>query len=84
MVEAAGVEPASEEVTGRETTYLVAFPLALLPANIRRPRSEYDKKREPLVLGLASGLGPHPETSLLCDALSRPIGEAAEDGNLTN
>jgi len=25
MVEAAGVEPASEEVTGQETTYVVAF-----------------------------------------------------------
>ncbi len=55
-----------------------------LKGHIRRPRSEHDKKRGPLVLDLASALGPHAKASLLCDALSRPAGEAEEDGNLTN
>ena len=44
MVEAAGVEPASENVTGKETTYLVQFMRrnypALSPAPLRM-----DKKR---------------------------------------
>jgi hypothetical protein len=68
-----------------------------LKGNVRRPRSEHDKKREPLALVLAAALGPpghpseqarrgprHAEASLLCDALSRPVGEAVEDGYLTN
>ncbi len=38
--------------------------------NIHVSRSECDKKREPLVLDLASGLGLHPKASLLCDALT--------------
>jgi hypothetical protein len=55
-----------------------------LKGNVRRPRSEHDKKREPLALVLAATLRRHVEASLLCDALSRPVGEAAEDGYLTN
>ncbi len=46
MVEAAGVEPASEGVVGREPTYLVA--LTHPEGHFRRPRSECDKKRGPL------------------------------------
>jgi hypothetical protein len=52
--------------------------------NLRRSRSECDKKRDWLVLGLASVLGPHTETSLQYDVLPQPAGKAAEDGNLTN
>jgi len=40
MVEAAGVEPASENVTGQETTCLVAFPLPDFAGNFRLSRSE--------------------------------------------
>jgi hypothetical protein len=39
-VEAAGVEPASENVTGQEPTYVVEFMLRELPRNVRPMRSE--------------------------------------------
>ena len=84
LVEAAGVEPASENAASQEPTYVVAFPLPGKPGNFRLPRSECDKKRGPLAQDLISGLGPHPETSLLLDALPQPAGKAAEDGYLTN
>jgi hypothetical protein len=40
LVEAAGVEPASENVTGQETTCLFAFMPQALPWDVRGPRSE--------------------------------------------
>ncbi len=40
MVEAAGVEPASENVTGQETTCLFTFMPWALPQDVRGPRSE--------------------------------------------
>src|ERR1700689_207027 len=40
LVEAAGVEPASENVTGQETTCLFAFMPSALPGDVRGPRSE--------------------------------------------
>jgi len=40
MVEAAGVEPASENVTGQETTCLVQFLLPAFTGNVRGRRSE--------------------------------------------
>jgi hypothetical protein len=40
MVEAAGVEPASENVTGQETTCLFAFMPWALPQDVRDLRSE--------------------------------------------
>jgi hypothetical protein len=40
LVEAAGVEPASENVTGQETTCLFAFMPSALPEDVRGPRSE--------------------------------------------
>jgi hypothetical protein len=40
LVEAAGVEPASENVTGQEPTYLVAFTRRELPRHIRVLRLE--------------------------------------------
>jgi len=40
MVEAAGVEPASENDTGQEPTYLVEFTRRELPRHIRAFRSE--------------------------------------------
>ena len=40
VVEAAGVEPASENVTGQETTCLFTFMPWALPQDVRGPRSE--------------------------------------------
>jgi hypothetical protein len=40
LVEAAGVEPASENVTGQETTCLFQFMPWALPQDVRSPRSE--------------------------------------------
>ncbi len=40
MVEAAGVEPASENVTGQEPTYVVTFARRELPRHIRALRLE--------------------------------------------
>jgi hypothetical protein len=40
LVEAAGVEPASENVTGQETTCLFAFMPWALPQDLRGRRSE--------------------------------------------
>ena len=40
VVEAAGVEPASENVTGQETTCLFAFMPQALPWDVRGRRSE--------------------------------------------
>ena len=40
LVEAAGVEPASENVTGQEPTYVVAFTRRELPRHIRFLRLE--------------------------------------------
>jgi hypothetical protein len=40
VVEAAGVEPASENVTGQETTCLVQFMLLAFTKNVRDLRSE--------------------------------------------
>jgi len=41
-----------------------------LKGHFRASRSEHDKKRESLAQDLVSALGPHAETSLLCDALT--------------
>ena len=40
VVEAAGVEPASENVTGQEPTCVVTFMPWALPQDVRGPRSE--------------------------------------------
>ena len=84
MVEAAGVEPASENAVSQEPTYLVAFRLRR-SGNFRRLRSERDKKRRPLARrSHLRGPDPAAMTSPLCDALFRPVDEAGQDGNLVN
>jgi hypothetical protein len=45
MVEAAGVEPASENVTGQKTTCVVAFMPQALPWDVRGPGSERTRNR---------------------------------------
>ncbi len=44
VVEARGVEPLSENATGEEPTYLVAFMLWALPHNVRLSRSERTRR----------------------------------------
>ena len=91
MVEAAGVEPASENEVGSETTCLSAFPLPLgspkrtefwelSPLALRRRQ----ETRAASPVDLALWLGPRHDASLLCDALPQPAGEATEDGYLIN
>ena len=89
MVEAAGVEPASENVVGKEPTYLVEFKIqshlvkGALEVSPRALRT--DKKRA--WLACKSRL-EHPDiapkASPLCDVLQRPVGKATENGYLTN
>jgi len=84
MVEAAGVEPASENAVSKEPTYLVTFPRrhysALSPTALRT-----DKKRSrPAWKSRLESPDVGPKTSSLCDALSQPMSKAEEDGNLTN
>jgi len=81
-VEAAGVEPASENVTGQEPTYLFAFRLPP-KRKFRSLRSERDKKRRSLACrsrrcspDVAAAASP------LCDVLSRPVDEARQSGYL--
>jgi len=84
VVEAAGVEPASENVAGKEPTYLVEFTFpdcsGISPHALRT-----DKKRDQLVCG--SRLS-HPDVtakaSPLCDVLRQPASKAAENGYLIN
>ena len=45
MVEAAGVEPASENVTGQKPTCLVAFLPLALPKDVRGSGSERTRNR---------------------------------------
>ena len=45
VVEAAGVEPASENVTGSKTTCLVEFMPWALPQDVRAPGSEPTRNR---------------------------------------
>jgi len=79
MVEAAGVEPASEIVVNKETPCSVAF------RKVSRCALRTDKMRALLVRG-SHPHSPYPamRTSLLCDVLSQPADKAAEDGNLIN
>jgi len=45
LVEAAGVEPASENVTGQKTTCVVAFMPLALPRDVRGSGSERTRNR---------------------------------------
>jgi len=85
MVEARGVEPLSENVTGKETTCLVEF----LPWAFTPQRSSLELRTDKTFERLACRSRPEPpdvgvKTSLLCDALPQPADKAAEDGYLTN
>ena len=53
MVEAAGVEPASENVTGQENYMLSRVHAPGITLGRSRPALRTDKKREPLACGLS-------------------------------
>jgi len=79
MVEAAGVEPASEIAVSQESPCSVRFRMFSPPA------LRTDKMRRKLVRwSYGYDTDRAATTSLLCDARSRPIGEAVEDGCLVN
>ena len=85
LVEAAGVEPASENVTGKENYMLSQFMLPAFTGNVRYRALRTDKKRwqlarwsRPLPPGLEQ------KTSPLNDVFPRPAGVATEDGYLIN
>ena len=82
VVEAVGVEPTSENVTGQEPTYLVAFARRSYPP-LSRPALRTDKKRKTLArISYRRSPDVGPPASLLCDALPQPADKAAEDGYL--
>ena len=79
LVEAAGVEPASEIIVSQECSCFVRF-LLVSPPTLRT-----DKMRRKLVRwSCASNTDRAAYASLLYDVRSQPIGEAAEDGSLFN
>ena len=79
MVEAAGVEPASEIQVSKETPCVVAFRLvscnALRTDKIRIPPACRSRPANPDIAG---------QTSLLCDVLSRLADKFGENGYLFN
>jgi len=84
MVEAAGVEPASENAVSQEPTYLVRF-----LRSPRRPLSPLalrtDKKRkQPACRSRSENPDVAFRASSLCDAVSRPVSKAGDSGYLVN
>ncbi len=79
LVEAAGVEPASEIQVSKETPCVVAFRLfscdALRTDKIRIPPACRSRPTNPGIAG---------QTSLLCDVLPHLTGKFGEDGYLFN
>src|SRR2546429_9797278 len=61
MVEAAGVEPASENVTGQEPTCVVQFMPQALPWGVRERRSERTRPEENMASRLFSDTDLAPE-----------------------
>src|ERR1700757_2811573 len=83
LVEAAGVEPASENVTGQENYMLSRVHAPGITLRRSRPTLRTDKKRVPLACGLSLSFPDVEEkSSPLCDVLRRPTGEASWDGCL--
>ena len=79
MVEAAGVEPASEIAVSQEGSCFVRF-LVFSPHALRT-----DKMRRKLVRwSRASNTDREAHASLLYDVFSQPAGKAVEDGSLFN
>jgi hypothetical protein len=79
MVEAAGVEPASEIAVSQECSCFVRF-LLVSPPTLRA-----DKMRRKLVRwSRASNTDRAAHASLLYDVRSQPAGKAVEDGSLFN
>ena len=85
MVEAAGVEPASENVTGQEPTCVVqSHALGITPGSFAAAAQNGQETASASLMILSSHSDGAGKTSPLCDVRSQPTGEAAEDGYLTN
>ena len=83
MVEAAGVEPASENAVSQEPTYLVRFLRRSPDTLANRAQNRQETRSASLKISSAPpdvGL----RTSSLCDAVSRPVSKAGDDGYLVN
>ena len=79
MVEAAGVEPASEIAVSQESSCFVRFLL------VSPPQLRTDKMRRELVRwSRVSNTDRAAHASLLYDVRSQPVGKAVEDGSLFN
>jgi len=72
MVEAAGVEPASEKANNREPSCFSQF-IFISSLALRTGKDATATSLIDLVFHRADGAG---KTSLLCDVVYRPIGEA--------
>jgi hypothetical protein len=72
MVEAAGVEPASEKTNNREPSCFSQFIFVSSPS-LRTDKDATATSLIDLVFRRADGAG---KTSLLCDDRYRPVGEA--------
>ena len=84
-MEAAGVEPASENAVSKEPTYLVTFMRRVLPRHSRRPRSERTRNAACQPDDLAANSQVESLQPAHCATpLSRPMSKAEEDGNLIN
>jgi hypothetical protein len=76
MVEAVGVEPTSENVTGQEPTYLVRSPDGSYPARFAACAQNGQETQDTSPNVLSRRPGPARETSLLYDALAQPVDKA--------
>jgi len=77
MVEAAGIEPASNDKFDKDSTEIVCF--CTVPGSRNRQMMP-GKTHCFLVSGLA---GASPKTIPLFDALAHPAGESMPDGNVS-
>ena len=80
MVEAAGVEPASEILVSKETPCVVAFRMV----SLRCAQNGQDAHATSPIDLISAGPDIAGRTSLLCDVLPQPAGKIAEDGYLFN
>jgi len=78
LVEAAGVEPASEIAVSQECSCFARF----LWVRFRRSEQQDAQKTSPMISRLQHGRAA--TASLLYDVRSQPVGKAVEDGSLFN
>ena len=82
MVEAAGVEPASESVTGQETTCVVSSCPRHYPGTFATLAQNGQETVAASLRSLPLSPDVEEKSSPLCDVLRRPTGEASSNGCL--